>query len=76
VFVALPLAFLVGLLRTQLHRGVVTDLVVQLSRPLTPASLRDALAQTLGDPSLEVVYWLPDSDRYVDQMGRSVGDDA
>ena len=70
-FVALPLAFLAGLLRTQLHRVAVTDLIVQVSQPQTPGSLRDALARALGDPSLEIVYWLPEDARYVDRMGRS-----
>ena len=71
-FVALPLAFLAGLLRTQLHRVAVTDLIVQVSQPQTPGSLRDALARALGDPSLEIVYWLPEHDRYVDRMGQPI----
>ena len=31
--------------------------------------LRDALADALGDPSLELAYWLPDRERYVDADG-------
>jgi signal transduction histidine kinase len=71
-FVALPLAFLAGLLRTQLHRVAITNLIVQVSQPQTPESLRDALARALGDPSLEIAYWLPEHDRYVDRMGHPI----
>jgi signal transduction histidine kinase len=71
-FVAIPAAFLAGLLRTQLHRGAAAELVVELSRALTAAEVRDALARTLGDPSLEIVYWLPERACYVDLSGQAV----
>jgi signal transduction histidine kinase len=71
-FVAIPVAFLAGLLRTQLHRGAAAELVVELSRALTAAEVRDALARTLGDPSLEIVYWLPERACYVDLSGQAV----
>ena len=45
---------------------------MQVSQPQTPGSLRDALARALGDPSLEIVYWLPEDDRYVDRMGHPI----
>jgi signal transduction histidine kinase len=32
-------------------------------------ALRDALASTLGDPSLELAFWRPESSRYVDADG-------
>ena len=34
------------------------------------ATLRDALAGALGDPTLEVGFWLDESGRYVDAQGR------
>jgi signal transduction histidine kinase len=34
--------------------------------------LRDELARALGDPSLELAYWLPESQQYVDADGRKV----
>ena len=47
----------------------VADLVVDL-RQAGSGTLRDALAQALGDPTLEIGYWL---DRgYVDSEGRPV----
>ena len=70
VYVLIPLAFLVGLLRTQLHRAAVGGLVLELDEVASPASVRDALARTLGDPSLDLAFWLPDRERYVDASGR------
>ena len=46
----MPIAFLAGILRTRLQRAGIADLVIALGngRPL-----RDALADALGDPSLQ-----------------------
>ncbi|MET0711586.1 MAG: hypothetical protein ABWZ30_03665, partial [Jiangellaceae bacterium] len=67
--VAIPVAFLVGLLRTRLHRSAVADLVVALRGPLTPTQVRDAIAGTLRDESLELAFWLPDRECYVGPDG-------
>lgn len=48
----------------------VADLVVELGTTHTP-SLSDALARTLGDPTLELGYW-SDEDGYVDAVGRPI----
>ena len=69
-YTAVPLAFLVGLLRTRLHRGALSGLLLDLGDATSPAAVRGALAQALGDPSLEVAFWLPDRERYVDLDGR------
>jgi DNA-binding CsgD family transcriptional regulator len=69
VYAAIPLAFLVGILRTRLQRAAVGDLVVELSEVASPALVRDALARTLGDPSLELAFWLPDKG-FVDLAGK------
>jgi signal transduction histidine kinase len=69
---AVPVAFLVGLLRTRLARGAVADLVVELGGPLAPGELRRALARALRDPTLTVAYWLADGERYVDADGHEV----
>jgi hypothetical protein len=37
-----------------------------------PGALRAALAESLGDPTLTLAYWLPDSERFVDAEGRPV----
>ena len=57
----IPIGFLVGLLRTRMARAAVADLVVELGQTPTPARLRDALANALGDPSLQVAYWSPEA---------------
>jgi signal transduction histidine kinase len=70
-FIALPLALLAGLLRARLQRANVGDLVVELeSTP--PAELRNALARALGDPSLELVFWLPERREYATADGTPV----
>ncbi len=66
----IPVAFLVGLLRTQLRRSAIGDVVVELAEPHSPTELRDVLARALGDPSLELVFWLSEAERFVDAEGR------
>jgi len=56
--ISLPIVFVWGLLSTRLARSAVGDLVVALDRPLPPGGLQAALARTLADPGLEVVYAL------------------
>jgi DNA-binding CsgD family transcriptional regulator len=70
VYAAIPLAFLAGLLRAQLRRATVGDLVLELNEVVSPAEVRDALARSLGDPSLELAFSLPGKERYVDVAGR------
>ncbi|MGZ4128163.1 MAG: histidine kinase [Actinomycetota bacterium] len=65
----LPAAIVIGLVRARLGRLAVSDLVVRLSKPLAPGEFEDALADTLGDPSLEILYWLPKDGIYVDADG-------
>ena len=73
VVCALPFAFLVGLARNQLFRmSAASSLVHSLAARLGPGQLRDALAQALGDPSLAIAFWLPESRHYVDARGKPV----
>ena len=67
-----PFAFLVALLDARLARTSVGDLFVELRTDPAPGELRDALARALRDPSLELVYWLPEFGTYADIDGRSV----
>ena len=67
-----PVLFLIGFLRATLARSAVADLVVELRADPVPSDLRDALARALRDPSLELVYWLPEFRRYADLDGREV----
>jgi PAS domain S-box-containing protein len=67
---AVPLASLAGLLQSRLARSAVGNLLVELGRSLPPGELRDALARALGDPSLTIAYWLPETRAFVDHEGR------
>jgi signal transduction histidine kinase len=69
-YAVLPLLFLAGLLRMRLARAGVAELLLQLERPQPAADVRDAIARALGDPTVDVLYWLPDEKRYVDRGGR------
>ena len=72
-FAALPFAYLTGLMRSRSWRtGAVTELVETLGQATERGGLRDALADALGDPSLQIAYWLPESREYVDEEGRPV----
>jgi signal transduction histidine kinase len=67
-----PVALLVGLLHARLARSAVGDLVVELRSDVSPAGLQDALARALRDPSLALVYWLPEFASWADLDGSSV----
>jgi PAS domain S-box-containing protein len=67
LFGAVPIAFLLCILRSRLARGSVASLVVAVGQG-TP--LRDAIAAALGDPSLELAYCVDDGGRLVDREGR------
>lgn len=69
---AVPVAFLAGLLRRRLARSEVGRLVVELGVGTPANRLQSALARTLGDPSVEVAYWTPDTGRYVGADGQAV----
>ena len=64
----LATGLLAGLLVAPWQRAVVTDLVVELGEARS-ATLRGELARALGDPSLEIGYWLPDRAEFVDAEG-------
>ena len=67
----MPFAFLAALARARvLQGGAVGELISRLGETPRPGELRDALADALSDPSLELVYWLPESARFVDATGR------
>jgi hypothetical protein len=60
---------LAGLLLAPWDRAAVTDLVVELGEARA-GTLRGQLSRALGDPSLEIGYWLPDRAVFVDAEGR------
>jgi signal transduction histidine kinase len=65
---AVPFAFLAGLARSRVAgAAALSELVARLGAG--PTALRDAVADALGDPSLEVAYWLPEREEWVDAAG-------
>jgi signal transduction histidine kinase len=70
-FSLVPFLFLGALVRARLLQGgAVSSLMTRLGEMPRAGRLRDALAEALEDPSLELVYWLPERERYVDFRGR------
>ena len=72
VFASIPIAVLAALLQRRLARGAVAGLVVELGEGATSVDLGEAIGRALGDPSLELAYWVPDGARYVDSDGAPV----
>jgi signal transduction histidine kinase len=60
---------LAGLLVAPWQRAAVADLVVELGE-VRSDTVRGELSRALGDPSLEIGYWLPDRALFVDAEGR------
>ena len=69
---ALPFAFLAGLLRSRLAQTAVSRLVLELGQTPPPGKLQEALALALGDPSVQLAYWWPDRQAFVDLEGTLV----
>jgi signal transduction histidine kinase len=63
-----PLAFLAGLLDARLAKASVGELLVQLRASPAP-DLQELLAQALRDPTLSLIYWLPQYGSWADQNG-------
>jgi signal transduction histidine kinase len=70
VFASVPLSFLAGLLRTRLARASLGRLVEDLARAREPREVTDALRRAVADPSLELGFWLSDSETFVDADGQ------
>ncbi len=70
--IAVPFAFLAGLLRSRLARAGVGDLLIELSNLPSSRTIRDALARTLGDPTLQIAYAVGAGGAYVDDQGQPV----
>jgi signal transduction histidine kinase len=66
---ALAAGLFIGLMRWPWERAEVADLVVELGEARS-GTLRDEFARALGDPSLQVGYWLPESAAFVDAGGQ------
>jgi hypothetical protein len=63
---AVPVAFLAGLLRSRLTRSGEGQLVVELGDSTPCGQLSTAAARALGDSTVEIAYWSPETSRYLD----------
>jgi signal transduction histidine kinase len=72
-FGLVPYLFLGTLIRTRvIQSGAVSELIARLGEAPQRGELRDAIARALGDPTLQLAYWLPDDRRFVDAAGRPI----
>jgi PAS domain S-box-containing protein len=72
-FAAVPQSFAYGLLRSQFGRSsAVRGLIAEVEASEEPSRLRDALRGALGDPSLELVYRLPEGRGFTNAEGEPV----
>ncbi len=69
----IPASVLVIATFESLHRVLATITRAFLaSRALPGGPVRELLAESLGDRSVAVAYWLPDRERFVDESGHPV----
>ncbi len=59
-----------GFVRGRRTRAAVAEVVARLGDAPAPGALRDELARLLRDPTITLVYWLPERAEYVDADGR------
>jgi signal transduction histidine kinase len=57
---------------TRIQRRAVARIATNLGQVPPPGSLQTALAQAVSDPELQITYWLPDAEHYVDATGQPV----
>jgi PAS domain S-box-containing protein len=69
---AVPLAFLYGLLLTRLARAEVGRLLLEVPEAAEPEQVQDALRRALGDPTLRLALWVGHARRHVDVEGKDV----
>jgi signal transduction histidine kinase len=56
-------------IRARRTRARLTRLAAELGAAPAPGKLREALAAALGDPGVDVLYWIPATGRFVDAEG-------
>jgi len=72
---ALPIAFLIGLGRSRLVRGqALGRMLERVANETDPAKMEAAVAEALGDPSVQLAFWLPKNRRYVDARGLPIAE--
>jgi signal transduction histidine kinase len=69
---AVPIGFLLGLLRTQIDMALVGRLVVELGGAPSPQRIEAMLAATLHDPSVQLGYWSPAAQAFIGTAGQPI----
>ena len=72
VLVLIAAGFLADMLRGRWVQAVVARLVVDLGEGSGTGTLQARLGHALGDRSLAIAYWLPETGGYVDESGNLV----
>ena len=69
---AVPIGFLLGLVRTQFDWSLVGRLVVELGGAPSPERIEAMVGSTLHDPSVQIGYWSPADRAFMDSAGRRI----
>ncbi|NDU77355.1 hypothetical protein GWI34_32765 [Actinomadura sp. DSM 109109] len=72
VVVLVPLTLLASGLRVRFAELTVAGRMLRLTSPVSVERVRDALRDVLHDPTLELWFWAPTENTYVDTAGRPV----
>ena len=67
---AVPIGFLVGLLRMRMDKAAVATLIVGLHDERRRGSLERSIADALHDPTVKLGYWSPAARAYLDGTGK------
>jgi signal transduction histidine kinase len=70
VFASIPVSILAVMLQQRLAHGAVAEMVVDLGDRPAATDLRDALSKAIGDPDLQLAYWIPATQSYVGTDGQ------
>ena len=67
-----PLAFLAAIVRSRMTHTAVADVVMELAKPDAESNVTAALRGALRDPTLQLLFWIPATNSYVDEAGQPV----
>ena len=69
---AVPIGFLLGLLRTQIDMALVGRLIVELGGAPSLERIHAMVAATLHDPSVQLGYWSPAAKAFIGSSGHRI----
>jgi signal transduction histidine kinase len=72
--VAIPVAFLVAVLRRYLSRTALVTMLPKVTSSPSTAQIASALRESLKDPDLQVLYWSDTEGSYIGEDGQPVVD--